>query len=50
MFVISLALSDLLMFTTHGLPVAVNMFLGDHWIYGKLGCKLFTFSGGLFGK
>ncbi len=50
MFVLNLAMSDLIMFTTHGLPMCLNMFISDHWIYGVLGCQLYACSGGIFGK
>ncbi len=49
-FVLNLALSDLIMFTTHGLPMCLNMFLSDHWIYGVLGCQLYACLGGICGN
>lgn len=49
MFVVNLALSDLCMMTTHGIPVAINTFTQSSWMWGVLGCHLFAALGGVFG-
>ena len=50
MFIVNLALSDLLMMTTQALPVAINAFASDIWMYGALTCKVYACIGGIFGK
>ena len=35
MFVVNLAVSDLIMMTTMGLPVIVNGFTQRYWMWGK---------------
>lgn len=50
MFVVNLAFSDLCMMTSMGLPVTINSFLADHWIWGSFLCKIYGCLGALFGK
>ena len=40
MFVVNLAVSDLIMMTTMGLPVVVNGFTQRYWMWGKLWCRV----------
>ncbi|XP_023330327.1 compound eye opsin BCRH1 [Eurytemora carolleeae] len=49
MFVVNLAVSDLCMMTTQGLPVGINMFIERYWIYGVLACKVYACLGAIFG-
>lgn len=48
-FIVNLALSDLLMMVTHGLPVGINIFIQRYWMWGVLNCKLFSMLGGIMG-
>ena len=50
MFIVNLAFSDLCMMTTQGLPVAINAFVQDHWMWGALICKIYACIGGIFGN
>ena len=49
MFVINLALADLLMMTTMGPTVTVNVFMQRYWAWGVFGCKLYGFIGAVCG-
>lgn len=49
MFIVNLAFSDLCMITTQGLPVAINVFSQDFWMWGAFGCRLYACLGGIFG-
>ena len=49
MFVINLALSDLVMMTTMGPTVTVNVFMQRYWAWGAFGCKLYGFIGAVCG-
>eukprot|EP00095_Tigriopus_kingsejongensis_P011817 maker-scaffold71_size417697-snap-gene-3.16 protein:Tk11817 transcript:maker-scaffold71_size417697-snap-gene-3.16-mRNA-1 annotation:"long-wavelength rhodopsin" len=49
MFVINLALSDLIMMTTMGPPVTINVFMQRYWAWGAFGCKLYGFTGAVCG-
>lgn len=49
MFVINLALSDLIMMTTMGPPVTINVFMQRYWAWGATGCKLYGFIGAVCG-
>ncbi|CAB4055675.1 OPN4 [Lepeophtheirus salmonis] len=49
MFVINLALSDLLMMTTMGPAVTVNVFMQRYWAWGVFGCKLYGCVGAICG-
>lgn len=49
MFVVNLAVSDLIMMTTMGLPVAINAFTQRWWMWGKLGCNLYALVGAICG-
>ena len=49
MFVINLALSDLVMMTTMGPIVTVNVFMQRYWAWGAFGCKLYGFTGAVCG-
>ncbi|XP_059081388.1 compound eye opsin BCRH2-like [Tigriopus californicus] len=49
MFVINLALSDLIMMTTMGPPVTINVFMQRYWAWGAFGCKLYGFLGAVCG-
>ncbi|XP_040583121.1 compound eye opsin BCRH2 [Lepeophtheirus salmonis] len=49
MFVINLALSDLLMMTTMGPAVTVNVFMQRYWAWGVFGCKLYGCIGAICG-
>jgi len=48
-FIINLALSDLIMMVTHGLPVGINIFIHRYWMWGVLNCKIFAMLGGITG-
>ena len=50
MLVVNLAVSDLCMMTTMGLPPVINTAIAGHWIFGTLICKLYGSAGALFGK
>ena len=47
---VNLAISDLLMFTTHCPLVLFNALLSDFWMWGPLGCKLYACSGAISGN
>ena len=49
MFVVNLALSDLIMMTTMGPTVTVNVFMQRYWVWGAFGCKLYGFTGAVCG-
>jgi len=49
MFVVNLALSDLVMMTTMGPTVTVNVFMQRYWAWGAFGCKLYGFTGAVCG-
>lgn len=49
MFVVNLALSDLLMMTTMGPTVTINVFMQRYWVWGAFGCKLYGFTGAVCG-
>ncbi len=49
MFVVNLALSDLVMMTTMGPPVTINVFMQRYWAWGAFGCKLYGFIGAVCG-
>ena len=49
MFVINLALSDLIMMTTMGPTVTVNVFMQRYWAWGAFGCKVYGFTGAVCG-
>jgi len=49
MFVVNLALSDLLIMTTMGPTVTVNVFMQRYWAWGAFGCKLYGFTGAVCG-
>ena len=40
MFVVNLALSDLIMMLTMGLPVVINAYTQRYWMWGALGITL----------
>ena len=42
MLIVNLALSDFIMMLTNGIPLTVNMFKGNFWAFGLLGCKVKT--------
>lgn len=48
-FVVNLAISDLIMMTTQGLPVTLNAYTQRYWMFGKLGCELYGAVGGICG-
>lgn len=50
MFIVNLAISDLCMITTQGLPVSVNIVLEDHFMYGAFMCQIYACIGGIFGN
>ena len=39
MFVVNLAVSDLIMMTTQGMPVTINAFTQRYWMWGNFGNK-----------
>jgi len=41
MFVVNLAVSDLIMMTTQGLPVTINAFSQRYWMWGNTGCAVY---------
>jgi hypothetical protein len=43
MFIVNLAFSDMCMITTQGLPVAINAFVQDYWMWGAKICEVSTF-------
>ncbi len=50
LLIVNLALSDLLMMTTMGIPAVVNGFFTHKWIFGPLLCKVYGCCGGIFGQ
>ena len=46
---VNLAVTDMLIFITHGPLMAINAFTSRYWIYGPSMCKLYGFCGGVFG-
>jgi len=48
-FVVNLAISDLVMMTTMGLPVIINGFTQRYWMWGKLWCDIYGFLGAVCG-
>ncbi len=50
MFVVNLALSDLVMMTTMGPTVTINVFIQRYWVWGAFGCKLYGFVGAVCGR
>ena len=38
------------MFTTQALPVSINAFAGDHWMWGAQICRIYACIGAIFGK
>jgi hypothetical protein len=49
-FIVNLALSDLLMMSTQGLPVAINAFMSQHFMYSSAMCRIYGCIGGIFGN
>jgi len=49
MFVVNLAISDLIMMLTMGLPVTINAFTQRYWMWGVLGCHIYAFCGAVCG-
>jgi len=49
MFVVNLAFSDLVMMTTMGPTVTINVFMQRYWAWGAFGCKLYGFTGAVCG-
>lgn len=49
MFIVNLAFSDMCMMTTQGLPVAINAFVQDYWMWGATVCQVYACIGGIFG-
>ena len=49
MFILNLAISDMLMLITNGVPIALSPFFGNYWSYGSLYCTLYGFAGGVSG-
>jgi len=49
LFIVNLALSDLLMFTTQAFPLFINTLYSSTWLYGALGCQIYACIGGIFG-
>lgn len=49
MFVVNLAVSDLIMMTTMGTPVIVNAYTQRYWMWGNLGCKIYALAGAICG-
>ena len=45
----NLAISDLLMMSTQGLPVAINAFMSEHFMYSSFMCRIYGCIGGIFG-
>ena len=50
MFIVNLAISDICMITTQGLPCTINAFASDHWMFGPVLCRVYGCLGGIFGK
>lgn len=49
MFVVNLAFSDLVMMTTMGPTVTINVFMQRYWVWGAFGCQLYGFTGAVCG-
>eukprot|EP00090_Calanus_glacialis_P025627 TRINITY_DN4013_c0_g1_i1.p1 TRINITY_DN4013_c0_g1~~TRINITY_DN4013_c0_g1_i1.p1 ORF type:complete len:376 (-),score=62.87 TRINITY_DN4013_c0_g1_i1:194-1321(-) len=49
MFVVNLALSDLIMMLTMGLPVVINAYTQRYWMWGALGCEIYGAVGAICG-
>lgn len=50
MFIVSLALSDLLMMSSMGIPVFINAFSAPYWMWGPKICRIYGAGGAIFGK
>jgi len=48
-FIVNLAISDLLMMTTMGPTVTINVLIQRYWIWGAFGCKLYGMTGAVCG-
>jgi len=49
MLIVNLALADMFMIISNGAPLVVNMFFANYWVFGKIGCILYGFGGGVTG-
>jgi len=49
MFVINLAISDICMMTSMGLPVTINAYTKRYWMWGSLACQVYGCIGAIFG-
>ena len=49
MFILNLAVSDLMMMTGQCLPVFFNTFISSYWAYGPMWCRLYAFHGATLG-
>lgn len=49
MFILNLAVADLLMMSSVGPPVVINAMVSDFWIFGKTLCTVYGFLGAQFG-
>ena len=47
---INLALADWLMMITQAIPLPVNAFSQDFWMYGIDGCHIYAITGSIFGE
>eukprot|EP00088_Acartia_fossae_P038226 TRINITY_DN39527_c0_g1_i1.p1 TRINITY_DN39527_c0_g1~~TRINITY_DN39527_c0_g1_i1.p1 ORF type:complete len:343 (+),score=8.85 TRINITY_DN39527_c0_g1_i1:113-1141(+) len=47
--IVNLAISDLCMMTTMGLPVVINPIFSTYWAYGPFACRLYGCFGAVFG-
>jgi len=49
LFIVNLAFSDLLMYTTQAFPVFINTLYSSTWMYGANGCRIYACIGAIFG-
>lgn len=49
MFIVNLAVSDMIMMTTMGPSVTINILIQRYWIWGAFGCKLYGLTGAVCG-
>ena len=49
LFILNLAVSDLLMLLTNGVPIAIAPFIGNYWTFGSVYCTIYAYAGGVSG-
>ena len=49
LFILNLAVSDLILIMTNGIPIAISPFFGNYWSWGSAYCKFYGFCGAVTG-